>query len=190
MNSQAAVLMGDLESIKALLEEDLPPVAASVALPASVPAEPPAKADAELRATVASAELSVVQEFTLDATAPKLPEAVVHYSSESTPQRPLHAPLQPLEPFALDAAFHAATDAALARARQSIQEHATRWSPQQTDELGAALKVRIDDAVHSWVEQALAAHRHELGERILSAVRGELAHHLDALSGADATRDG
>ena len=66
------------------------------------------------------------------------------------------------------------------RARTLIGQHANEWSPQQTDELADALRVRIDDAVAQWIQTSLSAHASELQERLLTTVRLELARHLEA----------
>ena len=66
------------------------------------------------------------------------------------------------------------------RARGLINQHANQWSPQQTDELADALRVRIDGAVEQWIQTSLSAHAAELQQRLLNAVRTELARHLEA----------
>jgi hypothetical protein len=66
----------------------------------------------------------------------------------------------------------------LNRARALIQQYAHQWSPQQTDDLSAALKVRIDDAVQTWINDSLVAHREELEQHLQRAIHDELTKHL------------
>ena len=76
--------------------------------------------------------------------------------------------------------FHEASAEVMERARGLINQHANQWSPQQTDELADALRVRIDGAVEQWIQTSLSAHAAELQQRLLNAVRTELARHLEA----------
>ncbi len=126
MKGSANGLLGDLESIRALLEDDDLPIAS---------------VDADIDVDVESAN---------DAAAPPL----------------------------LSGHFHSDTAVVLQRARALIQQYAHQWSPQQTDDLSAALKVRIDDAVQRWINDSLVAHRHELEQHLQRAIHDELAKHL------------
>lgn len=137
MKSNANGLMGDLESIKALLEEDDEPASWDIA------AEPVQETSFKTTDTTTSATAA-----SLDAL--------------------------------LGTDFHDATATVMARARGLIEQHPNRWSPQQTDELGDALRVRIDGAVQEWISASLTAHAGELQQRLLNAVRDELARHLEA----------
>ena len=160
-------LMGDLESIKALLEED---------------------------------ELDAIPESLSEALNP-LPEPVPEQILEAQPE-PIDDNLSEdeepvdssatsalkIEPEVISASldtllgndFHDATAEVMQRARGLINQHANQWSPQQTDELADALRVRIDGAVAQWIKTSLDAHALELQQRLLNAVRDELARHLEA----------
>ena len=177
-------LMGDLESIKALLEEDeleAIPESLSEALnplpikdtaedkdAAEESADDLALTDSELE----QAELAEL-EGALDAQAPDSPTEIdVPVVSEPVMPSNLEA--------LLGEEFHEATAEVMQRARGLINQHANRWSPQQTDELADALRVRIDAAVAGWIKTSLDAHALELQQRLLNAVRDELARHLEA----------
>ncbi len=146
MKSNANGLMGDLESIKALLEEDDEPTSWDIA------AEP-------------------VQELSVETSATNTPATSATSTTSATA-----ASLDAL----LGTDFHDATATVMARARGLIEQHPNRWSPQQTDELSDALRVRIDGAVQEWITASLTAHAGELQQRLLNAVRDELARHLEA----------
>lgn len=77
--------------------------------------------------------------------------------------------------------FKAETGLVMSRARALIEEHPNAWSPQQTDELCAALKVRIDDTVHQWIDETLNRHRKSLEDRLVQTIQNELAEHLQLL---------
>lgn len=141
--SKANGLMGDLESIKALLEED----------------------DLEFDSALWNVTLESVPEVT------RAEDATVTPVTSSTA-----AALDAM----LGSDFHDATADVMTRARGLIERHPNNWSPQQTDELSEALRVRIDDAVQGWINASLAAHAGELQERLLNAVRDELARHLES----------
>lgn len=164
MKSNANGLMGDLESIKALLEEEddlLSDPSWDIAM------EP-------------VQEVSVPEPPILTTKAPEpTPEL-----TEETVQEPLQEPAPTTDAAALDALlgteFQDAATKVMARARGLIEQHPNKWSPQQTDELSDALRVRIDGAVKEWISVSLAAHAGELQQRLLNAVRDELARHLEA----------
>lgn len=196
-NKKSNGLMGDLESIKALLEEDdleSVPEALSQALnPAEFVTDPDAGEHAGDNAyNVGDHDIE------LDDEIPLLADTLSSFDPKTGLSTPLTAEPAPVEPIledtpepeglsnvTLDALlgdeFHEATAQVMQQARGLINQHATEWSPQQTDELADALRVRIDDAVQQWIQTSLAAHAGELQQRLLNAVRKELAHHLDAL---------
>jgi len=163
MKSKANGLMGDLESIKALLEED---DLGSDAVLWELDAEPVTGPAVESVKETAQADpvSALVDPVLTDEIAPN--------------------PVTSSSAAALDAIlgsdFHDATAQVLARARGLIGKHPNKWSPQQTEELSEALRVRIDDAVQEWINTALAAHAAELQQRLLNAVRDELARHLES----------
>lgn len=198
-------LMGDLESIKALFEEDeLEAVPESLSealnpLPSKeAPEQAPEQATneatdgAELEAALAELE----HDLDAGATDSPIDSPIDSLIEEELPV--LQEPLQSFDPATglseplasikapsnleelLGEEFHEATAEVMQRARGLINQHANRWSPQQTDELADALRVRIDAAVAGWIKTSLDAHALELQQRLLNAVRDELARHLEA----------
>ncbi len=165
MKSKANGLMGDLESIKALLEEN--DISADSAL---------------WQIEVESVDLEPVQEATQADQVPILTDALP--ADADLPEELTSTPVTSSSAKALDAIvgsdFHDATAQVMARARGLIEQHPNQWSPQQTDELSDALRVRIDDAVQEWISAALASHAGELQQRLVNAVHDELARHLES----------
>ena len=162
MKDNANGLMGDLESIKVLLEEE-------DALPAWDMAAEPVQ---EISPEIPVLETRVPEDEYFETTPLTTPDI------SATPNTA--ASLEAL----LGAEFHDATDNVMARARGMIEQHPNQWTPQQTDELSDALRVRIDDAVKEWIRISLAKHADELQQQLLNAVRDELARHLEAFDTA------
>ena len=57
--------------------------------------------------------------------------------------------------------------------RADIEAARERWSPQDTDELNEALKIRIDQTVDHWLAEVLAAKIGELRTRLTDALKEE-----------------
>ncbi len=217
-NKKSDSLMGDLESIRALLEEDnlaslSVPQSLSQALHPTLEMEIPLLRESlstfDPRTGVSSPVLAAAEPVEIEHF-DDFDDASGHISAEELADlqelEALHA--QGLDPelapdpnpdlapdldhlvrrhvgaeTSLDGLlgdeFHNATAEVLQRARSLIQQHPNQWSPQQTDELTDALRVRIDDTVQQWIQTSLAAHATQLQQRLLNTVRHELARHLD-----------
>jgi hypothetical protein len=65
----------------------------------------------------------------------------------------------------------------ISKAREAVDEGAARWSPEQTDELGRALKVRLDSIVDTWLSQIVAEGIDDLREQLLHALDAEVTRH-------------
>lgn len=68
----------------------------------------------------------------------------------------------------------------LDQARAAIERHQTEWTPEHTDELNAALRVRIDETVERWLQEAVASRIDELRQTLLAAVSAQIAETIDA----------
>ncbi len=62
----------------------------------------------------------------------------------------------------------------LDQARAAIERHQNDWTPEHTDELNAALKVRIDETVQRWLQEVVQSRMDELRKALLAAVGAEL----------------
>jgi hypothetical protein len=70
----------------------------------------------------------------------------------------------------------------LSDARATIEDAAgARWSPQQADALNKALKVRIDDTLDDWLADVMYARIDELRSRLLALLEMETKRFTDAL---------
>lgn len=68
----------------------------------------------------------------------------------------------------------------LDEARDAIEAQQTAWTPQHTDELNAALQVRIDETLHRWLRQAVLNGIDDLRREVLESVRQELGRTVAA----------
>lgn len=62
----------------------------------------------------------------------------------------------------------------LDQAREAIEQHQTEWTPAHTDELNEALKVRMDETLQQWLREALASRVDELRQTLLTALSDEI----------------
>jgi len=67
----------------------------------------------------------------------------------------------------------------LDQARDAIEQHQTEWTPAHTDELNAALKVRMDETLQQWLREALASRVDELRQTLLTALSDEIQRTID-----------
>ena len=66
----------------------------------------------------------------------------------------------------------------LAKAQDAASQAAAEWSPEQTDELGRALKVRLDGIVNTWLSRIVAEGIDDLREHLLDAIDAEVSRHI------------
>lgn len=65
-------------------------------------------------------------------------------------------------------------DEVLEDARLTIDEQAQQWTPEDTDELNDALRVRIDGTIYEWLQKMLAEHIDDLRAQVLDAMSDEI----------------
>ena len=70
----------------------------------------------------------------------------------------------------------------LEQAVESIAQQRLAWTPTLTDELVDALKVRIDETVHAWLQTVIVRQAEELQSTILEALSQEIASTIKRLS--------
>jgi len=180
MKTSADSLMGDLETIRQLLEED----------------DGPENRRPENRRVDNSDTSTAIDGIATDNVQPNgdspmmrdLQPGFAFVSNQPTDVIGATEPEADAAPRLHKGGFKAETGLVMSRARALIEEHPNAWSPQQTDELCAALKVRIDDTVHQWIDDTLNRHRKSLEDRLVQTIQNELAEHLqllDATSSAE-----
>ncbi len=81
-----------------------------------------------------------------------------------------------------------ATRKILNEAREKIDDHKRTWTPDATDELNDALKVRIDATVERWLHQLVADNIDELRQQLVGALAKELNHLLEDFNEGDRGR--
>lgn len=67
-------------------------------------------------------------------------------------------------------------------ARQALDAAAARWSDSETAALEAALRARIDDALRDWMAEITLNHIDELRQRLLEAIDAEVRNITEQLS--------
>lgn len=67
----------------------------------------------------------------------------------------------------------------LDQAREAIEQHQTEWTPAHTDELNEALKVRMDQTLQQWLREALASRVDELRHTLLTALSDEIQRSIE-----------
>ena len=69
-----------------------------------------------------------------------------------------------------------------AEARSHIEANSEQWSPEDTDDLTEALKIRIDNAVRAWLSETLQANIGLLRERMVRELSDELIEHMERVA--------
>lgn len=109
---------------------------------------------------------------------------------DATPELPTEGPGSSMTDDVFDSlmsdGWKAQTDSLLSAARSSIDEQAEAWSPEDTDELNDALRVRIDATIYSWLQKMLREHIDELRAEVLEAISEELRLRVDGALNEDA----
>lgn len=67
----------------------------------------------------------------------------------------------------------------LDEARAAIEKHQTDWTPEHTDELNAALKVRIDETMQQWLRELVASRIDDLRRELLNAMSQQIRATID-----------
>ncbi len=70
----------------------------------------------------------------------------------------------------------------LEQARESLEQHDVEWTPDSTDELNEALKVVMDETVHAWLHTVIVRQVDELRSTLLKALSQEIASNIKRLS--------
>jgi hypothetical protein len=187
-NPQSA-LLGDLESIRSLLEDDDEDV------------QEPADADLD------DIEVPVLEDIVDDddqqpEPVPEPvpdPEPVGADSIRESAKQDSRIESAPTEPGLDDGLFRAllsdewrnSASEILKEAREAIDEHRADWTPEETDALNDALKVRIDATMQGWMRGMVVTHMADLHETLLKALSDELTTTIDnIIEGRSETSDG
>jgi len=70
----------------------------------------------------------------------------------------------------------------LTEARGAIEAHRNEWTPEDTDELNDALRVRIDATLSEWLRKTVRAHLGELRTELLHAAEAAISDRIALLS--------
>jgi hypothetical protein len=77
----------------------------------------------------------------------------------------------------------------LDEARAAIEKYQTDWTPQHTDELNQALKTRIDETVEQWLRDVVLSRIDELRRELLQAVSEQIRIIIDEQFNPASTRE-
>ncbi|MGE0625821.1 MAG: hypothetical protein AB7I04_14695 [Pseudomonadales bacterium] len=69
----------------------------------------------------------------------------------------------------------------LTEARGAIEAHRNRWTPEDTDELNEALRVRIDETLTEWLKAVVSERLDELHAELLHAAESVIDEKIRAL---------
>lgn len=203
-DDNANALLGDLESIRSLLDENAEADetdATSESADSTSPDRVDANDSADIRADAMDDDVPVLDDVIEGAL--KLRESELGGDSQRT--LPDSAPLTPpagstssadasglsddLMRALLDDDWRARAETLLAGARQDIENNREDWQPEYTDELTDALKARIDATVHDWIGRTLARHVDELRGELVNALSEELGKQVSARLGGSSVSD-
>lgn len=160
--ARASGLLGDLESIRSLLEENGP-------TPSDDPVEPAAAnrdRDVPLLEDVVHGGVSLSETF----------EAGQGDFVDSPDASGLN---EEIFKALLSSKWRDSARELLDDARSVIEQHQTEWTPEHTDELNAALKVRIDETLRQWLEEIVRSRIDELRQALLDAVGEQIKSAVD-----------
>ncbi|NBC23450.1 MAG: hypothetical protein GVY21_08250 [Gammaproteobacteria bacterium] len=177
---QTSGLLGDLESIRSLLEE---------AEPADRDTASGDEASARKASGIGSSSGEATDAASGDDDVPLL-EDVVHggvsvnetfFSGEGDFQDSAEASGLNEDVFKalLSDEWRESARELLDQARDAIEQHQTEWTPTHTDELNEALKVRMDETLQQWLREALASRVDELRHTLLTALSDEIQRTID-----------
>jgi hypothetical protein len=152
-NSRTSALLGDLESIRSLLQ---PPEGADHDLPDDADDE-----DVPLLEEVVHGGVSVNESFLSG-------EGDFDESGESSGLN------DDLFKALLSDQWRESARDMLDQARATIEQHQREWTPQHTDELNEALKVRIDQTLQAWLRELVHDHLDDLRATLLTTMSREI----------------
>ena len=162
-------ILDDLESIKDLLDDESQPVAADAGESSDAADEPPVPILDDLvdgALTVAETGFEgggPAADLTTGAT--RMDESVYEAL--------------------LGEAWKADATGLLTAARGAIEAHRNDWTPEDTDELNEALRIRIDDTLRVWLRKAVAERIDELRGELLKAAEATISEQIAKLDKAD-----
>ncbi|MEZ5558281.1 MAG: hypothetical protein R3E86_07015 [Pseudomonadales bacterium] len=76
--------------------------------------------------------------------------------------------------------WRVSTEQILEKARDAIDDNRTRWTPDDTDALNDALRVRIDSTLTRWLRDTINDNLDSLRSSLLDALRAEISDHVQA----------
>ena len=187
-----SALLGDLESIRTLLEDD-DDDAPTLPEPASDDIEVPVLediVDTDINNTVGGGS-SVPESVNCgagdwvpesgSATDSPPPTGVSAGSATESPPATVGRPGLGDDLFRalLSDEWRASANEILEQARHVIGEHRADWTPAETDSLNDALKVRIDATIQGWMRGMVVKHMADLHELLLRELADELRSAID-----------
>lgn len=166
-------LLGDLESIKEILNEE-----ESGATPDSA-----AKEQADPEADVPMLEDMIGGAYQLDDSSSLLSATPVLGSGGRRRSRYLS---EDLFDALLGEQWKSSASDILTGARGAIEAHRNQWTPEDTGELNEALRIRIDETLNEWLKATIAARLDELHAELLRAAESVIEEKIRALIAARA----
>jgi hypothetical protein len=180
-NNDPDELLGDLESIKELLDEEQ-----EARRPAA--AEAP---DVPLLDDMVEGAYTLDDSDSLLSATPALGGGRRPRTTSAAPSSPNSSTTRPeaegkylsedLFDSLLGDKWKSSASDILTEARGAIEAHRNDWTPEDTDELNAALRVRIDETLTEWLKETVRARMDELHAVLLETAEATIDEKIRAL---------
>lgn len=213
-DDDANALLGDLESIRSLLDESAAAgeIAAAGEMAAAGDAAS-AKNDLEANSDAESDTGEAAEDGAMDDDVPVLDDVIdgalklsetdvgsdsqrslsnsdsLNASGDTSSSDDTGGLSDDLMSALLDDDWRTRAESLLAGARQDIENNREDWQPEYTDELTDALQVRIDATVHDWIGRTLTRHVDDLRSELVDALSDELGKQVSSKLGNSQPRD-
>lgn len=180
-NNDPDELLGDLESIKELLDEPEESERSS-AEDAGTPEAP----DVPLLDDMVEGAYTLDDSDSLLSATPALgggrrPRRQPSAEKESTAETGGKYLSEDLFDTLLGDKWKASASDILTEARGAIEAHRNDWTPEDTDELNAALRVRIDETLTEWLKETVRSRMDELHAVLLQTAEATIDEKIRAL---------
>ena len=172
-NNDPDELLGDLESIKQLLDEE-----AQSGRPAARQAP-----DVPLLDDMVEGAYTLDESDSLLSATPALGSGRRPRAPSTTPTEPARDKYLSEDLFdtLLGDKWKSSASDILTEARGAIEAHRNDWTPEDTDDLNAALRVRIDETLTEWLKETVKARMDELHAVLLQTAEATIDEKIRAL---------
>jgi hypothetical protein len=165
MNDSCDELLGDLETIRQLLDEAEQPISEETTVP------------------LLEDQVENQVDHVLELNEIRFPEPTTALGSEADTAGAAATSRLSSELFEalLGEDWQTSSSDLLKSARGAIEAHRNQWTPDDTDELNDALRERIDSTLTRWLQRTVRNHLDELRTELLEAAEAAISRKVDDL---------